>query len=67
MTRAAAQESARKLLSPNRDLAFLISAHTRGGRVPTAEQAREYERQELLDNAPSLDSGDYFEEIGYDH
>jgi hypothetical protein len=29
--------------------------------------AREYERQELLDSAPSTDDYDYFEELGYDH
>lgn len=41
-----------------------------GVRIPMFDpefQPGEYERQELLDAAPSLDSGDYFEEIGYDH
>ena len=27
----------------------------------------EYEREQMLDAAPSTESGDYFEEIGYDH
>ena len=54
MTRAQQQESSRKCLSPNRDLAQLMSRMTVGGRVPTwpevlAAQAAEYERTEIMD------------------
>ena len=40
MTRTEAQESARKVCSPNRDLYRLQSAMTRGGRVPTIDEVR---------------------------
>ena len=40
MTRSQAQESARKVCSPNRDLYHLQSAMTRGGRVPTIDEVR---------------------------
>ena len=51
MSRSQAQESARKVCSPNRALYQLQSAMTRGGRVPTIDEVRayEYERQECLD------------------
>ena len=51
MTRAEAQESARKCLSGNRDIYALQSRMTVGGRVPTMDEVRaaQYERQECLD------------------
>lgn len=43
MSRSQAQESARKVCSPNRDLYQLQSAMTRNGVVPSMDEVREYE------------------------
>ena len=49
MSRSQAQESARKVCSPNRALYQLQSAMTRNGMVPSMDEVREYERTEIMD------------------
>ena len=56
MTRSQAQESARKVCSPNRELYRLQSAMTRNGYVPSMDEVRQYEREQMETASPTEES-----------